>query len=60
MKQLETRMKMLIVSSYPQRECGLATFSSDLVNSIEKVFGHNLPVEVCGLATWSFTLHLWT
>lgn len=37
------------MSSYPPRECGLATFSSDVVNSIKLVFGDSLPIEVCAL-----------
>jgi glycosyltransferase involved in cell wall biosynthesis len=45
----EKGTKMLIVSSYPPRECGLATFSNDIVNSVKKVFGHTLPIEVCAL-----------
>ena len=42
-------IKMLIVSSYPPRECGLATFSNDVLNSVKKVFGNTLPIEVCAL-----------
>lgn len=45
----ERRIKMLIVSSYTPRECGIATFSNDIVNAIEKVFGDTLPIEVCAL-----------
>ena len=45
----EKGIKMLIVSSYPPRECGLATFSNDIVNSVKKVFGNTLPIEVCAL-----------
>lgn len=45
----EIEMKMLIVSSYPPRECGLATFSNDIVNSVKKVFGNSLPIEVCAM-----------
>lgn len=45
----EKGIKMLIVSSYPPRECGLATFSNDIVNSVKKVFGDTLPIEVCAL-----------
>lgn len=40
---------ILLVSSYPPRECGLATFSNDVVNSIKLVFGDSLPIEVCAL-----------
>lgn len=45
----EKDIKMLIVSSYPPRECGLATFSNDIVNAVELVFGKTLPIEVCAL-----------
>lgn len=40
---------LLLMSSYPPRECGLATFSKDVVNSIKLVFGDSLPIEVCAL-----------
>ncbi len=45
----EKGIKMLLVSSYPPRECGLATFSIDILNSVKKVFGSTLPIEVCAL-----------
>ena len=45
----EKGIKMLIVSSYTPRECGLATFSNDIVNSVKKVFGNTLPIEICAL-----------
>jgi hypothetical protein len=47
--RLEKGLKMLIVSSYPPRECGLATFSNDIVNAVKTVFGDTLPIEVCAL-----------
>ena len=40
---------MLLMSSYPPRECGLATFTNDVVNSVNLVFGDSLPIEVCAL-----------
>ncbi len=49
MRFLERGMKMLIVSSYPPRECGLATFSNDIANSVSRIFGNTLPVEICAL-----------
>lgn len=49
MKFLERGMKMILVSSYPPRECGLATFSNDILNSVNNVFGNTLPVEICAL-----------
>jgi glycosyltransferase involved in cell wall biosynthesis len=47
--KFEKGIKMLIVSSYPPRECGLATFSNDVANSVKKVFGNTLPIEICAL-----------
>ena len=47
--KFERGIKMLIVSSYPSRECGIATFSNDIVNAVRIVFGDTLPVEVCAL-----------
>lgn len=47
--KFERGIKMLIVSSYPPRECGIATFSSDIINAVKIVFGDTLPVEVCAL-----------
>ncbi|MFQ3173128.1 MAG: glycosyltransferase involved in cell wall biosynthesis [Flavobacterium sp.] len=47
--KFEKGIKMLLVSSYPPRECGLATFSNDIVNAIKVVFGDTLPIEVCAL-----------
>ena len=49
MKFLKRGMKMVIVSSYPPRECGLATFSMDIVKAIAAIFGTTLPVEICAL-----------
>ena len=49
MKFLERGMKMLLVSSYPPRECGLATFSRDILNAVNNVFGNTLPIEICAL-----------
>jgi glycosyltransferase involved in cell wall biosynthesis len=47
--KFDTGIKMLLVSSYPARECGLATFSNDIVNAVATVFGDTLPIEVCAL-----------
>ncbi len=49
MEFLERGIKMLIVSSYPPRKCGLATFSNDIIKAVEVVFGNTLPIEICAL-----------
>lgn len=49
MENLNSRKKMLIISSYPPRQCGIATFTEDIIHSIATVFGDSLPIEVCAL-----------
>jgi len=41
--------KILFVCSYPPRECGIATFSQDLIRSLKKGFGATMQIEVCAL-----------
>jgi glycosyltransferase involved in cell wall biosynthesis len=43
------KKSLVLMSSYPERECGIATFSNDLVNAISTQFGHQLEVVVCAL-----------
>lgn len=40
---------MLLVSSYPPRKCGIASFCYDMAGTIRRIFGQSLPVEICAL-----------
>lgn len=40
---------LLFVTSFPPRECGIATFAQDLVNSLQKSFSGKLGVSICAL-----------
>lgn len=40
---------ILFVCSYPPRECGIATFSQDLISSLKNCFGSTMQIEVCAL-----------
>lgn len=40
---------ILFISSYPPRECGIATFTKDLINSIKQRFTHQIEMKVCAL-----------
>ncbi len=41
--------EILFVTSYPPRECGIATYSQDLIKAINKKFSNSLSIKVCAL-----------
>jgi glycosyltransferase involved in cell wall biosynthesis len=43
--------EILFITSYPPRECGIATYTQDLRNAIQEKFGHSVLLQVCALET---------
>lgn len=41
--------EILVLSSYPPRECGLATYSQDLIKALNNKFGDSFDIKVCAL-----------
>lgn len=41
--------EILCVTTYPPRQCGIATFSDDLIRSIDVKLGHSYSVKVCAI-----------
>lgn len=41
--------EILFITSYPNRECGIATFSQDLIHAIKDKFGSTYSLKVCAL-----------
>jgi glycosyltransferase involved in cell wall biosynthesis len=41
--------EILFITSYPNRECGIATFSQDLIHAIKNKFGSTYSLKVCAL-----------
>jgi glycosyltransferase involved in cell wall biosynthesis len=40
---------ILFISSYPPRECGIATYSQDLIKALNNKFSKSLSIKVCAL-----------
>ena len=43
--------QILCISSYPPRECGIATYSQDLLRALSDKFSERFSVKVCALET---------
>jgi glycosyltransferase involved in cell wall biosynthesis len=41
--------EVLFISSYPPRECGIATYSQDLIKALNNKFGKSFDIKVCAL-----------
>src|SRR3989338_1997431 len=46
-----SKNEILFVSSYPPRECGIATYTQDLIHSIKEKFEDTFSLKVCALET---------
>ena len=49
----DTLPEILFITSYPPRECGIATYSQDLIKALNNKFGHSFLISVCPLETES-------
>lgn len=47
--ELIPRTKLLFVSTFPPRECGIATFCQDLLKALNDQFDHSFSIEICAL-----------
>lgn len=43
------KAEVLFVTSYPPRECGIATYSQDLIMALNKKFSNSLSIKTCAL-----------
>lgn len=48
-KQPANLSEILFITSYPPRECGIATYSQDLIKSLYNKFGNTFSIRVCAL-----------
>jgi len=42
---------LLFITTFPPRECGIATYSQDLVHAIQEKFGASFTINICPLLT---------
>ena len=47
-----SKFKILFITSFPNRECGIATYCQDLMKSIEEKFGTSCDLKVCALESY--------
>jgi glycosyltransferase involved in cell wall biosynthesis len=45
----DDRAEILVITSYPPRECGIATYSQDLIRSLSNKFSQSFSFKVCAL-----------
>jgi len=43
--------EIMVITSYPPRECGIATYSQDLIDTLNDKFSRSLSIKVCALNT---------
>ena len=41
--------ELLVITSYPPRECGIATYSQDLIHALNQKFDQSFAIKVCAL-----------
>ncbi|MEO5777816.1 MAG: glycosyltransferase [Flavobacterium sp.] len=56
LKQVELP-EILFITSYPPRECGIATYSQDLRNAIYEKFGNSASLQICALESTPSNYH---
>lgn len=45
--------EILFISSYPPRECGIATFSQDLIEALKIKFNQSFSIKICALEAYN-------
>ncbi|CAM4258470.1 glycosyltransferase [Flavobacterium terrigena] len=59
MKNLNSLPEIFIITSYPPRECGIATYSQDLIFALNNKFTKSFDIKICALES-EFVKHEYT
>jgi len=54
-KHYPAKAEILFISSYPPRECGIATYSQDLIRALNNKFSNSFAIKVCALESNGIT-----
>ncbi len=54
----ENLAEILFITSYPPRECGIATYSQDLLKALNNKFSNTFSLKVCALESGEIKLSL--
>ena len=46
---IHSQAEIVFITSYPPRECGIATYSQDLISALNNKFSNSLSINVCAL-----------
>ena len=57
--KVKTLPEILFITSFPPRECGIATYSQDLIKALNHTFGQSFALKVCALES-GFENHEYT
>jgi len=49
--------EILFITSYPPRECGIATYSQDLIKALNNKFSDSLSIKVCAMESGEVDFH---
>ena len=52
--------KIVCITTYPPRECGIATFAQDLVRAIQSKFGDSYSIRICAVEASDTEKHAYT
>ncbi|RNL75281.1 glycosyltransferase [Sinomicrobium pectinilyticum] len=49
MKTLTSKFRIVFVATFPPTQCGIATYTNDLITSVHRSFGENVECVVCNI-----------
>ncbi|TYP75099.1 glycosyltransferase [Aquimarina intermedia] len=51
----KANLSVMLITTFPPRECGIATYSKDLAEGLKRMYGHSMHLEICPLTNFEGT-----